>query len=95
MDDALKEAMADHRETMLLSAAEFDDTLEDLVLGGEDPPPQQVWAALRKAPLPATFIHALAVPPCENWGVQPLLDGVLSLLPAPKDRPPKSHRYQK
>ena len=88
MDDALKESMAEHRETMLLSAAEFDETLEDLVLGGEDPQPQQVWEALRKGTIAGAIHPCFGGSALRNWGVQPLLDGVLSLLPAPKDRPP-------
>ena len=88
LDDALIESTEAHRETMLLSAAEFDPELEDLVLGGENPEPAQVWAALRIGTIAGAIHPCFGGSALRNWGVQPLLDGVISLLPAPKDRPP-------
>ncbi len=87
-DEAIWADVATHRETLLLAAAEFDEALADQVLGGGEPEPAAVWAALRRATL------AGAVQPCcggsalRNTGVQPLLDGIVALLPSPTDRPP-------
>ena len=86
--DELAEATAEHRETMLLSAAEFDPSLEDVVLGGEEADPAQVWAALRKGTISGAIHPCFGGSALRNWGVQPVLDGVISVLPAPKDRPP-------
>jgi elongation factor G len=88
ISDDLREATADHRESMLLSAAEFDNTLEDVVLSGGDPDPAQVWAALRLGTISGDLHPCFGGSALRNWGVQPLLNGVISLLPAPKDRPP-------
>ena len=85
--DELAEATAEHRETMLLCAAEFDPALEDVVLSGEDPDPAQVWAALREGTISGAIHPCFGGSALRNWGVQPVLDGVISLLPAPKDRP--------
>lgn len=88
LTDALREATAGYRETMLLSAAEFDPTLEDVALEGGDADPAQVWAALRKGTIAGAIQPCFSGSALRNWGVQPLLDGVIQLLPAPKDRPP-------
>ena len=62
LTDALREATAEYRETMLLSAAEFDPALEDVALEGGDADPAQVWAALRKGTI------AGAIQPCFSGG---------------------------
>ena len=83
----LAEITAEHKETMLLCAAEFDPDLEDVVLEGGDADPQQVWAALRKGTISGAIHPCFCGSALRNWGVQPLLNGVIALLPAPKDRP--------
>ncbi|MEL6348762.1 MAG: elongation factor G [Myxococcota bacterium] len=85
--DEQAEAAEEHRETMLLAAAEVDPDLEDAVLEGEAIAPDRIWAALRKATLAGTINPVFGGSALRNWGVQPLLDGVLKLLPAPLDRP--------
>ena len=75
------------RETMLLAAAEADPELEEAVLEGEDIPPERLWAALREATIAGRINPVFGGSALRNWGVQPLLDGVLELLPAPLSRP--------
>lgn len=87
LTDALREATEEHRETMLLSAAEYDPSLEDVVLEGGDADPALVWAALRKGTIAGEIQPCFSGSALRNWGIQPLLDGILALLPAPKDRP--------
>jgi elongation factor G len=82
------EAQADLREHLLLAAAEADEDLADRVLAGEDPAPAELWAALRQATLAGTLVPCFGGSALRNQGVQPLLDGVVELLPAPLDRPP-------
>ena len=84
------DAMAGYREAMLLAAAEIDDNLADRVLGGEDPEPAELWAALRQGTLAGSFFCCFGGSALRNQGVQPLLDAVVNLLPAPLDRPPSS-----
>ena len=87
LTEELRAATEDHRETMLLSAAEYDPSLEDIVLEGGDADPEQVWSALRIGTIAGDIHPCFSGSALRNWGVQPVLDGVLALLPAPKDRP--------
>ena len=79
---------AGERESLLLAAAEIDDTLADAVLAGEEPSAEQLWSALRQGTLEGRLFPCFAGSALRNQGVQPLLDGVVALLPAPLDRPP-------
>ncbi|NOY25460.1 MAG: GTP-binding protein [Oligoflexia bacterium] len=79
--------MTRHRESMLLAAAEADDELEELVLEERPIAPERLWAALRSLTLQNRIHPFFAGSALRNWGVQPLLDGVLKLLPAPLERP--------
>ncbi len=76
-----------HRETMLLAAAEADEELEELVLDEQEIEPERLWRALRKLTIAGRIHPFFGGSALRNWGVQPLLDGVLKLLPAPKERP--------
>jgi elongation factor G len=76
------------REALLLVCAELDETLEDLVLSGQDPEPKALWNALRKGTRAGTHFPCFGGSALRNLGVQPLLDAVVELLPAPLDRPP-------
>ncbi len=82
-----------YRESLLLAAAEMDDALAEQVLAEEEPEPEVVWAALRQAVLAGKVCPGFAGSALRNQGVQPLLDGVVRLLPAPTERPPSlAHR---
>ncbi|MDG1480221.1 MAG: elongation factor G [Myxococcota bacterium] len=76
-----------YRETMLLAAAEANPDLEDAVMEEEHIAPDALWAALKKATLEGNINPVFGGSALRNWGVQPLLDGVLKLLPAPLERP--------
>jgi elongation factor G len=78
----------DHREALLLAAAEFDDSLAEVVLAGEDPAPDALRAAIRKGTLSGRLCPCYGGSALRNLGVQPLLDGAIDFLPAPLDRPP-------
>jgi elongation factor G len=88
--DALWRDLAAYREALLLAAAEADEGLADRVLAGEEPEPAEVWSALRRGTLAGTFFPCFGGSALRNLGVQPLLDAVVALLPAPLDRPPSS-----
>ncbi len=76
-----------HRESLLIAAAELDPSLEEAVLMEEEIAPEVIWAAIRKGCLSGRVHPVFGGSALRNWGVQPLLDGVLALLPAPLDRP--------
>lgn len=80
-------SLSTHRESLLLAAAEADEMLLDQVLAGEQPDPERVWAALRVATLSGAAHPCFGGSALRNYGVQPLLDGVARLLPAPVERP--------
>jgi elongation factor G len=80
------ERLAPYRETLLVACAEHDAALADLVLGGEDVPADAVWPVLRRLTLAGRLRPVFAGSALRNWGVQPLLDGVVRLLPAPTER---------
>jgi elongation factor G len=88
VDDASWEAVAEFRENLLLAAAEADDSLTDLVLADKEPSAEALWRALRRATLAGTMQPCFTGSALRNQGVQPLLDGVVRLLPSPLDRPP-------
>jgi elongation factor G len=85
--DAYRDFVDEHRETMLMAAAEQDEELEELVLMEEPVTAEQVWSALAKGTLEGTIQPAFSGSALKNWGVQSLLDGVLKILPDPLSRP--------
>ena len=82
-----QETFDEHRETMLLAAAEEDESLEEAVLEEADIDPEDIWSALRKGCMAGHFQPVFGGSALRNWGVQPLLEGVLKLLPNPLQRP--------
>ncbi|MBL8250338.1 MAG: GTP-binding protein [Candidatus Competibacter sp.] len=92
-DEATWRRLRAWRENVLLAAAEMDETLAEQVLAEQEPEPEAVWAALRQAVLAGKVFPCFAGSALRNQGVQPLLDGIARLLPAPTERPPSlAHR---
>ncbi len=88
LEGELAEQVEPHRETMLLSAAEFDSDLEEVALEGGHAPPEKVWAALRTGTIAGKIHPTFGGSALRNWGVQAVIDGAIALLPAPLERPP-------
>ena len=76
------------REALLLAAAELDENLADRILAGEEPAPEELLRALRAGTLAGRIFPCYGGSALRNLGVQPVLDGVVVLRPAPLDRPP-------
>jgi elongation factor G len=93
--DHLMDLYQEHRETMLLACAEEDPELEDMVLEEADIPMDRIVSALRSGTMSGRMHPVFGGSALRNWGVQPLLDGVLSLLPNPLERPPAIARNAK
>ncbi len=87
-DDALWDTLSTYRENLLLNAADIDENLADRVLAGEEPEPELLWDALRRGTLSGRIHPCFGGSALRNLGVQPLLDGVIRLLPAPQERAP-------
>jgi elongation factor G len=75
------------RARLLEAAAEQDDALLDAWLRGAELPVDGVRAALRRGTLLGAFVPVLAGSAFRNRGVEPLLDAVVSYLPAPGEAP--------
>lgn len=88
VDQDTWDSTLDLRESLYLAAAEYDEAIEEAVLMEEEPEAEALWAALRKACLTGNVQPCLGGTALKNQGVQPLLDAVIKLLPAPLDRPP-------
>lgn len=92
--EALWSSVASLRETLLLAAADEDETLADQVLAGDEPEPAALTAALRQGTLAGRIFPCYGGSALRNLGVQPVIDGAVDLLPTPLDRPPAFARRQ-
>jgi len=84
--------LAPFRETLLLSLAEHDEALAEKVLGETAIVAEDVWSVLRRLTIAGVVRPAFSGSALRNWGVQPLLDAVVRLLPSPLERPPATAR---
>ncbi len=79
------EAAQAARTKLIEAAVEQDEAVMDLWLGGVEPSAQTLWRCLRLGALTGAFVPVLCGAAFKNMGVQPLLDAVVDLLPAPTD----------
>jgi elongation factor G len=86
--DALQDATASARETLIEAVSEFDDAIMAQYLDGEEIGVDELVAALREGTLRHGVIPVLCGSAFKNKGVQLLLDAVVQLLPSPVDIPP-------
>ena len=84
MADEAEEA----RSQMIETLADFDESIMDAFLEGEDVSETAVRAAIRKATLEIAATPVLCGSAFKNKGVQMLLDAVIDYLPSPLDIPP-------
>ncbi len=85
--DLIDDAVA-ARETLVEAAAEGDDELMDLYLGGEELSEAQIRRGLRIRTLANEVVPVLCGSAFKNKGVQSLLDAIVDYMPAPNDVPP-------
>jgi elongation factor G len=71
------------REQLVEAAVEQDDTALAAWLAGDEPAPDVLRRALRRGVLAGAFVPVLAGSAWRNRGIEPLLDAVVELLPAP------------
>ena len=96
VEEAIPDAMQDEatltREALVDELAIEDDRITEAFLGGA--PIEDAWllAAARKATLSRRIVPVFCGAAFKNKGVQPLLDAVVALLPAPTDLPPVEGR---
>ena len=81
----LKDLVEEKRLELVEKAVEFDDTLMEKYLGGEEPTVEELKAAIRKGVLAAEFFPVMCGSALSNIGVKLALDAVLDYMPAPTD----------
>ena len=85
---AMRDRVVAARESLLDAICETDDALLGQRLEGIEPDVAALQAALRRATIASKLIPILCGASRNRIGVQPLLDAVVTYLPAPVDMPP-------
>ena len=83
----LEERAYEGREQLLEAVSDFDDTLMEKFLEGEEIGERELKAALRQAVINSVAVPVLCGSAFKNKGVQRLLDAIVSFLPSPLDVP--------
>ena len=86
--EAEAEAASAARERLVEAACESDEALMERYVGGAPIDATELLSAVRKGTLALRLTPVLCGAAFRNKGVQPLLDAVVDLLPAPPDVPP-------
>ena len=86
--DEEQERFTQYRDSMIEKIVETDEALMIKYLEGEDLTTEDLSDALRRATLSRGLIPVLCGSALRGIGVDPLLDAVISYLPAPSDVPP-------
>ncbi|MCG9126415.1 elongation factor G [Candidatus Poribacteria bacterium] len=84
----MEQMAQEYREHMISIIAESDDELADKYLTGVEFTPEEIKNGLRQAVVNDNVVPVLCGTALKNKGVQPLLDAIISYLPAPTDVKP-------
>lgn len=84
----MKDLAEEHREKLIESVAEYDDTLLEKYFEGKPIDKDELIAAIRKATIALDIVPVTCGSSYRNKGVQPLLDAIVDFLPSPLDVPP-------
>ncbi len=84
---ALKQQADSYREQLVEGVAELDDAMLEKYLGGEQVSQQELTDGLQKAVRQGKLVPILAGSALQNVGTTLIMDAMVNLLPAPKDRP--------
>jgi elongation factor G len=84
----LADEAARHRDLLLETLAETDDSIAMEYLEGKEISVQEIRRALRSATLNSQLVPVLCGSALRNKAIQPLLDAVVYYLPSPVDVPP-------
>jgi elongation factor G len=86
--DELRSTAEDWRHRLFEQLADHDETLFEKYAHDEEPTPDELRRALRKATLEVTGTPVLCGSAFKNKAIQPLLDAVVAFLPSPAEVPP-------
>lgn len=83
--DELKETMEEYRGKLIEALADFDDSLMEKFLEGEEVTAEEMVPVIRQATLDLKLTPVFCGSAFKNKGVQALLDGVQAYLPDPTE----------
>ena len=83
--EELKDLVEEKRSELIEAIVEFDESIMEKYLEGEELTVEQIKACIRKGTLSAEFFPVLCSDALGNKGVKLLLDAVIDYLPAPTD----------
>jgi elongation factor G len=84
----LKDDAELHREMLLDTLSQHDDTVLELMVEGKPVSTEVLHAAIRRVTIALKAVPVFCGAAFKNKGIQPLLDGVVRYLPSPLDIPP-------
>ncbi len=87
LSEAEKTLVAPWRELLLESLGEVDDEILEGYLAEKEFSPQEIYAGIRRATLARALTPTFCGSALRNAGIQSVLDGINSLLPAPTHVP--------
>jgi elongation factor G len=88
LHDHEAETVAAYRETLLLALGEHDEALGEKVIMEEPVEEDEIWAVLARLTQEGKVRPAFSGSALRNWGVQPMLDAILKIMPSPLEVPP-------
>ncbi len=86
--EELADKALEYRNSLIETLSDFDDSIMEKYLDGEDIDENEIRSAIRKATISNKLTPVLCGSAFKNKGVQPLLDAVVEYLPSPIDIPP-------
>ncbi len=81
----LVDKAAEYREKLIEAISDFDDSIMERFLEGEEIGEDEIRAALRAGTLALKVVPMLSGSSFKNKGVQSMIDGVVEFLPSPLD----------
>lgn len=81
----LKETVEERRKMLIETLADVDDEMAEMFLAEEQPSPEQIKAAIRRATIGLKFTPVFMGSALANKSVQHMLDGVCEYLPNPSE----------
>jgi elongation factor G len=84
----MTDQVAEYREKLMESIADFDDSIMERFLEGGEISEQEIRDALRKGTLANKVVPMISGSSFKNKGVQAMIDSVIDFLPSPLDKGP-------
>jgi len=89
MPETIAAEVAAYREQLVEAVAETDDDLISKYLEGEELPPEEIRAALKKAVAAGRIVPVFCGCATKNIGVTAFMDALVEFAPSPLDLPPE------